>query len=79
MTIEDSNRKKIVSAVKEHFPDHRVSDEHDGKSETLNVYVNDENGRVCTLTFTDLEWQDYHERPSRVLQKIAAAKRTAKP
>ncbi len=74
MDIEDQNRLNIVEEVNRHFPNHNVRDEVEGSSETLHVYVNTQNGRrVCTLSFTSLEWQDYHEHPSVVRAKIAKA------
>jgi hypothetical protein len=74
MSIEDRNRLDIVNEIKRHFPDHEVVDEEEGSSETLNVYVNSQNGRrVCTLSFTWREWHGFHEHPAIVLAKIKKA------
>ena len=73
MDIEDQNRLDIVNEVKRHFPNHEVVDELEASSETLNVFVNRQNRRISTLSFTDLEWQDYHEHTSLVRPKIAKA------
>jgi hypothetical protein len=74
MSIEEQNRAAIVGEVKRQFPPpFEVRDEDEG-NETLNVYVNDQNGRrVHTLSFTDLECDDYHENPAPVLAKIKKA------
>jgi hypothetical protein len=74
MSIEAQNRLDIVAEVARQFPHHEVVDEEEKSSETLNVYVSNQNGRrLCTLSFTDLEWQDYHEHASVVRAKIAKA------
>ena len=61
-------------------PPHDVRNEEDASSETLNIYVNSQNGqRVCTLSFTWREWQDYHEHPTIVLAKIEKAAASKSP
>jgi len=65
-----------MAEVVRHFPPphHEVWDEEDASSETLNIYVNNQNGqRVCTLSFISSEWQDFHEHPTIALAKIEKA------
>ena len=63
-----------MDEVVRQFPHHEVRSEEDGSSEGLDIYVNSQDGRrVCTLSFTWREWQDYHEHPAIVLAKIEKA------
>ena len=74
MSIEEKNRQDIVEEVKRRFPHHTVRYREEDDSETLYVFVDDQNGRrVHTLPFTSNEWQDYPEHPSVVRAKIAKA------
>jgi len=79
-SIEDKNRQALVDEARRHFPGCDVTEEVNGGSEALGVYVYSRSGRrVCTLRFTCNEWHDYHERPIRakVSRKIEEAAATA--
>jgi hypothetical protein len=74
--------KDIINEVVRHFPPprHKVQDEVDGSSETLTIYVSDQDGkRVELFSFPWREWQDYHEHPTIVLAKIEKAAASHSP